>query len=184
MIAQLPEAFTATLDGARDGVDATPELVRLFPPAYVDDPEADRLYRELMHRELFEHHRSAFDTIAATVDAAVIDEAELSGWLNALNDVRLLLGTTLGVTEDVLPVLESEDDQARFALYGYLSHLVEQLVEALSGGLPEPIESEYSPPEDPWGDPPLGLRWSAPGAPVVPGSGFAPWPGRADEDPR
>jgi hypothetical protein len=54
-------------------------------------------------------------------------------WLRAVNDVRLLLGTRLDVSEDPAQRKVSPDDPRApgFALYDYLSLLTQELVEAL-----------------------------------------------------
>jgi hypothetical protein len=175
VLAQLPEALGPTLESARDGAAAAPEAVRLFPPAYPDDPAAERSYRELVHDDLLAQHRAALEAVAATVGARQLDEEQAAAWLTALNDVRLVLGTTLGVVEEGPPPLRNEVDEARWSLYGYLSLLVEQLVDAMTGALPPPVaDADDRVPDDPWGDPPDGLRWSPPGAPATPDSIRAP----------
>jgi hypothetical protein len=177
LLSGIPEALAGTLEAARAGVDDTPELVRLFPPAYTEDHEAERSYRELMHTELFEAHQQALTVLASTAAARELDEEQMSAWMSALNDARLVLGTTLGVSEDHEPLIAGEEDRQRYSLYIYLSILLEEIVEALAGGLPDPPnDSGYAPPEDPWGEPPDGLRWTAPGAPNVLGSGRVPGP--------
>jgi hypothetical protein len=60
---------------------------------------------------------------------------ELDAWLRALNDLRLVLGTRLDVTEEMY---EAEIDPAHpqayeLSVYGYLSWLQEQLVAAAAG---------------------------------------------------
>jgi hypothetical protein len=164
LLAQLPEALTTMLDTARGGAAAAPEAVRLFPPAYPEDATAEHAYRQSVHGDLVERHRAAFETVAATVGARSLDDEQIGCWLGALNDVRLVLGTTLGVSEEGPPPLQSEVDEARWALYNYLSLLVEQMIDAMSGALPPPAPgADDLVPDDPWGEPPPGLRWSAPG---------------------
>jgi hypothetical protein len=118
----LPEQLIELLDGDN------PSLRRLFPPAFEDDPARNAEYHRLMREDLVERHRAALDTMARTVDATEVTEEELTAWLGSLNDFRLVLGTTLGVTEDDL---QSEDPE--HALYHYLSYLEESVVSALAG---------------------------------------------------
>ena len=182
LLAQLPEALLTMLDTARAGASAAPEAVRLFPPAYPDDKDAERAYRETMHADLVERHRAAFSMMAATVGARSLDEEQITCWLGALNDVRLVLGTTLGVSEEGPPPLAGDVDAARWSLYNYLSLLVEQLVDAMTGALPPPVVGvDELAPDDPWGDPPSGMRWSAPGAEATEGSVTAPTTGPGTE---
>lgn len=169
ILAQLPEALSTVLKSAGEGPAAAPELVRLFPPAYYDDAAAERSYREIVRDDLIAHHNAALEVLAATVDAKELDEEQVAAWLDVLNDVRLVLGTTLGVTEEGPPELDDDVDVDRYALYGYLSFLVEQIVEAVSSALPAPVPgADDLAPGDPWGEPPEGLRWSTPGAPREP----------------
>jgi hypothetical protein len=111
-----------------------PSLRRLFPPAYPDDDELEAEYRELMAGDLLERHNAALDVMAETVDRDRLTEDEVVGWLGALNDLRLVLGTRLDVTEDLDPSSIEPDDPrfAAFALYHYLTWLQDELVGALS----------------------------------------------------
>jgi hypothetical protein len=71
-----------------------------------------------------------------TIDALRVSEEEILAWLSALNDLRLVLGTKLGATEDTDPEDIAEDDPLApsYALYHYLGWLEEQVVEALNTG--------------------------------------------------
>ena len=115
-----------------------PSLVRLFPPAYADDPAADEEYGSLVRDELREGRVAALRVVEETVDAERLDERQLGAWLDALESLRLVLGTQLDVTEETYARdLDPADPLApALALYGYLSWLQEQAVEALSAGLP------------------------------------------------
>lgn len=106
-----------------------PALERLFPPAYPDDPERDREYRDLARADLIDGRRSALDIVEETIDADHLDEEQLEAWMRSLNDLRLVLGTRLGITEETADHAEKEP----FALYLYLGWLLEQIVEALAG---------------------------------------------------
>ncbi len=88
---------------ARELVDHDdPTAQRLFPVAYPDDAAAQSDYREMMGTQLLEHHQHALDTLVSTIDAATIDLDELHGWLGAVEVLRLLLGTQLDVSEDMV----------------------------------------------------------------------------------
>ena len=70
-----------------------------------------------------------------TVENERLDQEQLHAWSRALNELRLVLGTRLDVAEDMVEV-EPEDPRApAFALYGYLSWLQGEIVEALSAAL-------------------------------------------------
>jgi hypothetical protein len=115
-----------------------PSLARLFPPAYSDDPEADDEYGALVRGELLEGRLDALLVVEATVDAERLDESQMAAWLDALESLRLVLGTQLDVSEATYAHdLDPSDPLApALALYGYLSWLQEQAVDALSAGLP------------------------------------------------
>jgi hypothetical protein len=114
-----------------------PSLARLYPPAYADDPEAQAEYEHLTRGELDARRREALRTMETTVDAERLDEPELEAWLQALEDLRLVLGTRLGVTEEVYtrPLSPRDPRAPELALYGYLSWLQEQAVAALAEGI-------------------------------------------------
>ena len=63
-----------------------------------------------------------------------VTEDELLAWLAALNDVRLVLGVRLAVTEEATVADFASDPEAEraYELYRYLSYLEEQVVDALS----------------------------------------------------
>jgi hypothetical protein len=114
-----------------------PGLRRLFPPAYEEDREANDEYRRLMRNELVEGKLAALRVVEETADAEHLSQEQLEAWLGAIESLRLYLGTVLDVSEDSYAnVLHSDDpDAPAMALYGYLSWLQEQAVEALSAGL-------------------------------------------------
>jgi hypothetical protein len=110
------------------GEAADPSLRRLFPPAY-EDEEDERAYRELAGGELLDGRREALELLAETAARDRLSPDEADAWLRALNDLRLVLGTRLDVQEGAL---QDEPQTPELAIYGYLSWLQEQLVEALS----------------------------------------------------
>jgi uncharacterized protein DUF2017 len=112
-----------------------PALRRLFPPADLDDAEHAAEFDRLVREDLLAERSAAIDTMERTIDADRVSEDELVAWLGALNDLRLVLGTRLDVTEETAPQDFPEDDPRAqaYALYAYLSFLEEQIVEALSG---------------------------------------------------
>jgi hypothetical protein len=114
-----------------------PGLRRLFPPAYAEDEEADDEYRRLMRNELLEGKLAALRVVEETADAEHLTQEQLEAWLGAIESLRLYLGTVLDVSEDSYANVLSRDDPdaPAMALYGYLSWLQEQAVEALSAGL-------------------------------------------------
>jgi hypothetical protein len=116
------------------GSAADPNLRRLFPTAYPDDPALDREYHGLVADDLLARRLAALDTVAETVDATRLDEEQLLAWMGAVNDLRLVLGTRLDVSEDTdLSARADDPDADSLAVYAYLGHLLESIVIALSG---------------------------------------------------
>ena len=134
-------ALLAALPGQlRELLDTDdPSLGRLFPPAYPDDEASDEEYRSLMRGELTRGRLAALEVVEATAAAESLDEEQLTAWLGALESLRLVLGTQLDVTDETfVDRLDPADPRGpALALYGYLSWLQEQVVEALSGSLPD-----------------------------------------------
>lgn len=113
-------------------------LRRLFPVAYLDDPERDAEYQEMMHGELVESRYAAIETMEQTLRADRVSEAELSKWMQAINALRLVVGTRLDVSEEV-PELDPDDPELGFyVLYESLGELLYFIVAALTPGLPAP----------------------------------------------
>jgi len=128
----LPAQLRALLQEEPDD----PALRRLFPPAYVENPENESEYRRLMGDDLLERHLSALAVLEETAGTDQLTEEQAHGWLAALNDLRLVLGTRLDVGEEPIDDggdIDPEDpEMAALGLYHYLSWLQEQMVEALS----------------------------------------------------
>lgn len=121
-----------------DDPQVAPLLRRLFPPAYHldDDAEADAEYQRYMREELVASRLSGMDAVTDALSAGrPLSEGEITGFMQALNNVRLVLGTLLDVGEDHDPT-EIEDDHpmvAEHQLYTYTSWLLEMTVQAISG---------------------------------------------------
>lgn len=115
-----------------------PNLRRIFPPAYTDDDEANDEFQRLMREELLEGKLAALAVVEETAGADHLTGEQLEAWLGALESLRLFLGTQLDVGEEIYESALDPDDPRgpALALYGYLSWLQEQAVEALSTSLP------------------------------------------------
>lgn len=117
------------------GTPDDPAVGRLFPPAYTDDDDHQTAYRLLAGTELMESHLAALDALEAAAGADHLDDEQAHAWMRALNEVRLVLGTRLDVTEEGTERPTSRDDPRLpgFAAYDYLSELQAELIDALSG---------------------------------------------------
>ncbi|WP_436793912.1 DUF2017 family protein [Actinospongicola halichondriae] len=117
-----------------------PSLTRLFPTAYANDPELDAGYQALVRDELLEKRFGSLDVIEALLaeaDGGEVDGDELSAWMRAINDLRLVLGTRLDVGEDDDPsdIDPDDPDAPAWAIYHYLAMLVSVIVDALTEDL-------------------------------------------------
>ena len=112
-----------------------PALQRLFPPASLEDEELRAEFERLTRDELLAGRLAAAETMARTAQADRLTEDELLAWLGTVNDVRLVLGTRLDVTEGTtVEDFAGDDERLRmFAVYAYLTFLEEQMVAALAG---------------------------------------------------
>ena len=115
-----------------------PALARLLPDAYGDDdPEASREFRRYTDADLRARKRADAEAVARMLPEGggklALDRAEADSWLGFLNDLRLVLGTRLEVTEDLDERTLADDDPRLPALqlYGWLGWLQESLITCL-----------------------------------------------------
>ncbi|MEY2461431.1 MAG: hypothetical protein QOG30_3261, partial [Acidimicrobiaceae bacterium] len=107
--------------------DETDGLERLFPPGYADDPDREQEYQQLTHDELLTKRLASVDVVEETLTHTTLDEAQLSAWMGAVNDLRLVLGTRLDVTED-MDDIELDDPRApAFHVYHYLTYVLSEI---------------------------------------------------------
>jgi hypothetical protein len=116
-----------------------PVLARLLPDGYRDDPAAAgefRKYTELTLRAAkHENAQMMLDSLPADGGRIQLTAEQGQAWLKALNDVRLALGTKLGVTEDFEEqwdrLAEKDPRRTAFEVYAWLGAVQESLVRAL-----------------------------------------------------
>jgi hypothetical protein len=132
-------AAETTADIETSDVPLDEGLARLRPDAVKGDVAASAAFRELTATDLEEGRAARFATVAETIERDSLDEAQAAAWLGAVNDLRLVHGTRLGVTEETgaQPVDETDPDAGRTIVFLWLGWIEEQLVEALAAGLPE-----------------------------------------------
>lgn len=118
-----------------------PKMNRLFPPAYLDDDEAQNEYQQFMRDELVASRLEAImrvDAFLADDSTADVSVDDLDAFSRALNSVRLVLGTLLDIDDD-----DDTDDghigtnvthPNEMNLYNYLSWLLECSVAARMKG--------------------------------------------------
>lgn len=111
-----------------------PRVRRLYPTAFPDDPEKEEEYRRFMHEELVASRVAAVEAVESSLEDRELDEAQAIAWMTSVNTVRLVLGTMLDVSEDleIERVPDDDPDIHSYALYAYLSLLLEELTEAVN----------------------------------------------------
>lgn len=156
-----PHDELAELTGLRTGHgEPPPETVlrRLLPDFYrpdangpgVDDApsgeharDLNGALRSLNEPEVIDAKRDAAQTVLATLPeragTVTLTEDEARDWLTCVNDLRLALGTLLGITAD-LPDGPSSEDTARAGhvdVYHWLSAMLDVLVSVMLDREPE-----------------------------------------------
>jgi hypothetical protein len=119
---------------------ADPVLARLLPDAYQDDPEAAGEFRKYTESSLREAKKYFAQTLLETLPPkggrVKLTADQARDWLRALNDIRLMFGVRLEVTEDFEEQLSSLDPKdprvAAFEVYGWLGAVQESLVRAMA----------------------------------------------------
>src|SRR5438093_11814395 len=84
----------------KESPSSDPGVARLFQPAYPDDLLQNLDYERTAGNDLMAQRLAALDIVSGSIDAKRLTEEQLLAWLSATNDLRLVLGTRLGVTEE------------------------------------------------------------------------------------
>lgn len=116
-----------------DAYDDSPLLARLLPQAVMDDPLEALGFEQLMGKAIRDGKLEAATVLEATADAKRLDEEQALAWLRCLNDVRLMLGTHLNVTqdEDIETFMADPSTEHNAIVYIALTELVDLLVRAV-----------------------------------------------------
>ena len=138
---ELSDDPLAQLVGIDPGAETPddPALARLFPDAYRDDPEAAAEFRRFTERSLREtkvaNATTSLQTLARSGEKVTLTADEAACWLGAITDLRLALGSRLGISEESLEELAAlPDDDPRAAtyhVYDWLTFLQESLVQSV-----------------------------------------------------
>jgi hypothetical protein len=113
-----------------------PAVARLFPSAYPDDPLRSLEFEQATGGALLDGRLQAASTVESTSDAETLTEEQLLQWLAVVNDLRLVLGTRLEVTEETTEddFAGDEERSGAFDLYVFLTWLEWEIVEVLPVG--------------------------------------------------
>lgn len=142
----------AELVGMPSGDGKRPEdpgLARLFPDAYSADTAQAEVAASEFRRYTEADLRAGKRANAAAVRAAlapledsggtlVLGREQVDAWLGCLNDLRLVLGTRLEVTEDTELDPSADDPRAQaLHVYGWLGWLQESLLATIDALTPD-----------------------------------------------
>jgi hypothetical protein len=121
-----------------------PAVERLFPDVYPESPAEAAEFRRFTEADLkaakLDQAKTVLSDLLEAGGEVRLDESAADVWLRALTDVRLALGTRLGVEDET--DIEAELDAAvgrdptsprvgQLSVYAYLTYLQESLVGAL-----------------------------------------------------
>jgi hypothetical protein len=132
LVARLLTELSELLMGEADD----PRLIRMFPPAYhlADDADADAEYQRLMREDLVASRLSGISMVNTALESpGPVDEETMVAFVQAINGLRLVLGTMLDVSEDHDPDELDDNDplSGEHHLYNFLSWLLDWAVRAL-----------------------------------------------------
>jgi len=133
------EAFGVVLGDLRELLlaDNRDVLRRLYPTAYPDDPDRTEEFAAFAHDQLLATRLDDLDTVETTLEADTLTEEELSAWMKSANELRLVLGTQLDISEDEDPAYDEDHPlAATYELYRFLAAIVDDAVQALATALP------------------------------------------------
>ncbi|CAN5692097.1 MAG: DUF2017 domain-containing protein [Actinomycetota bacterium] len=142
LLRSLPAQLRPVLAGEQQVGDSAQ---RLFPPAY-DDLADETEYRELVGDDLTQERLAALDHLSRSVAAGGtrrlvwtvdLDAEGAAAWLSAVNDARLILGCTLGITQESVWESAPDPDNPTSVVIFWLGWLQEELVAALMRTLPD-----------------------------------------------
>jgi hypothetical protein len=146
---EAPEDELAALTGIRTAPSTAPDdpiLSRLLPDFHrldddgttKEDRDSAAALRSVHEPELLDLKTGVagvlLDTCPPGGGLVKLSLEQADAWLSALNDVRLALGTTLGVTEEMPDNLPDDDPRApHLGVYHWLTWMQESLITALAG---------------------------------------------------
>jgi uncharacterized protein DUF2017 len=135
LLDQLEQLLEA--DPADSGGD--PVLARLLPPGHTGDPEIAADYRDLTEEGLRSGKADDLAMVRATLPPEGgeirLDDDQARAWLRTTNDLRLALGTRLGVTAETEPPEDPAGEEgSQLAVYYWLTAVQGSLVDALAAG--------------------------------------------------
>jgi len=138
LLVELCQQSRALLEAEDPSSD--PAVARLFPPAYEDDPLRNLEFETNLGGAPRDGKLEAIDTVERTANASALTEDELLAWVGVVNDLRLVLGTRIEITEEATEDDFPADDPRyeTYRVYQFLGYLLQEMLEALGAPDPEP----------------------------------------------
>lgn len=134
LLSMLFDELDALLDDTGETDDEV--LQRLNPAAYPDDEAAEAEYNALtasgLRAERDERTAACRADLSRSPDVELTDPDAGRRWIQVLNDLRLALGTRLGVTEDDEHEIDASDPDAKQRLvYYWLTSVQDSVVRGM-----------------------------------------------------
>ncbi|MCC6339062.1 MAG: DUF2017 family protein [Acidimicrobiia bacterium] len=151
----LAELRTLLLDPHEAAAEA---LARLFPVVHPDDPAREAEYQRLMRDELVASRLAGIAVVEEVlaqdgpetpgvpgvpgIPGVVLDEEQLGAFMQAVNSVRLVLGTVLDVSEDDSGADDTGALAPEYHLYAFLSWVLDSAVAVASPDLDADLDAD------------------------------------------
>lgn len=115
-------------------ISEDPALARLFPDGYSDDEHASADFRRFTEQDLRAQKITALTSVRNALEnwtgKSTVSAQQAQDWLKALNDLRLVLGTRLEITDEA--EIDFDADEPGIHLYNYLTYLQGTLIDSLT----------------------------------------------------
>ena len=115
-------------------ISEDPALARLFPDGYSDDVQASADFRRFTEQDLRAQKIAVLATVRADLEnwngKSTVNAQQAQDWLKALNDLRLVLGTRLEISDEI--ETDFDADEPGMHLYNYLTYLQGTLIDSLA----------------------------------------------------
>ena len=108
-----------------------PDLRRLYPTAYHQDPERDAEYQILARSELTDARMASLALMRESLYGQQLSDEQLQAWLTTVNQLRLVLGTRLDIgEEDDDDVDDFDDPSGERMIYHWLTFILSLILDA------------------------------------------------------
>ncbi len=110
-----------------------PLVNRLYPVAYQNDEIANSEYTSLTYEDLYQSHLAALGILEDISEIAEVSEDTLLKIMQAVNILRLVLGTRLGICdeEDFSEITEDHPDHNLWLIYHLLGEILSIIVDSV-----------------------------------------------------